>query len=429
VEFRPEWSPDERELIVEQLLDRIEFVPTSAHDWMLMQAGEPTQVCTTPEETGIPRLRALISGMADEQIATTRSEFVRRITDLDGSIYDALHRSEEMVGADVTAILKVIEESGEQIKGVQDGYVQRVEDLRESVLERFQGIRESIADRIENAALRMQNESKKRVMEQSDGIYWSTIRAAANREGTFRSSTGRYVNFRDWIAGEFTRQVPLAWSDRADSHLKARIETSQAALLALMTEFADEVRRIVYAQSDAPATRRLIEGQLKAALRKAEVEIERAGEKVTQLRASTAAQMQTRIDDAVGERVQAVAIAIASDFGTGFLARAKEYLLKETEKVAAEAADRCNAIADKALHDIEKEIARFCEVAKREVQQLSASLPQVLRDAVEQARLSTPQEQIARFKRARTARPQLKALCIPPALPDAGAAEFEAASV
>lgn len=408
VEFRPEWEQEQRTGFVDRLLSRIEFVPTSARDWSLLAAGEAAQVCETPDQTGIPRLRGLIGGMAEEQIGATRAEFIRRITQLDESVYDALLRSETMVGADIEQILRVLDESRDEIKEVQNGYVQEMENLREAVLERFQGIRESIADRIENAALRMQNEGKKRVWEQSDGIHFSTIRAAARWGGSFTSpSTGRTVQFRDWIAGELTRQVPLAWSDRADTVLKERIEKSQAELLKLMAGFAAEVRRIVYAQNDSPPVRRLLEGQLNAALRKAEVEVERAGEKVTQLRANTAVEMQSRIDEAVGQRVQAVAQTIATSFGTGFLSRAKGYLIQETEKVATEAAKRCNKIADEALTDIEKAVAKFCNVAKKEVEQLSASLPEVLRDAVEQAKLSTPHEQLARLQRAKQARPEL----------------------
>lgn len=404
-EFRPEWEPDERAEFVERILNRVDFVPTSANDWTLMQAGEPTTVCTEPEQTGIPALRGLIAGMADEQIGATRREFVRRMEQLDEGVYDALLRSEEMVGADIEAVLKVLEQSRDQIKEVQDGYVQMVENLRESVLERFQLIRESLVPQIQLAAERMKTEGTKRVRSESDGIYWSTIRAAANRGGTFRSSTGRYVNFRDWIAGELTRQVPLAWSDRADGQLSSRIEQAQSGLLEIMAKFAADVRRVVYEHSDAPPLRRLVEGQLKAALRKAEVEVERAGEKVTQLRSLTSVQMQSRIDEAVGESVDSVAATIADTFGTGFLTRAKTFLLEETEKVADEAAKRCQTIADKALADIEKAVNRFCEVAEREVQQLSGSLPDVLRDAIEQSRLSAPHEQIARFKRAQASRP------------------------
>ena len=408
IEFRPEWSAEERNAFAARVLDRISFVAASAPDWIALDAGEQSLVCASPEDTKVPELRELISGMADEQIAATRTEFVHRITELNDVVYDALARSEQMVGADIEAILRVLEKSADEVKEVQDGYVQQVEDLRYTVLERFQGIRESLGVRIDNAALRMEREAQKRVREQSDGIHFSTIRAAANRGGTFRSSTGRYVNFRDWIAGELTRQVPLAWSDQADTELRKRIEDAQLKLLEVMENFAGDVRKIVYQHSDAPALRRTIESQLTATLRKAEVEVERAGEKVTQLRDSTSTHMQSRIDEAVGESVDAVAERIAMSFGTGFLSRARNFLLQETENLANEAASRCKELADQALNDIEQAVNGFCKIAEREVQQLSSSLPEVLRDAFEQSKLSTPQEQIVRFQHARELRPQIR---------------------
>lgn len=175
-------SRDAREDHVARIMQGLDIIPSSALDWKRFSRTRPPKVCASIDETGIPALRSRIAGLADAQVASTLQHLSKRLEELDAAAFDAIERSESMVGVDIEDILRAVQRSQHEMGEIQDRYTAQVDHLRVSVLERFQQIRERLSLSIENAALKLVRLAQPRVIQHLDGLHWASLRATVVHE-------------------------------------------------------------------------------------------------------------------------------------------------------------------------------------------------------------------------------------------------------
>lgn len=406
-EFLPDLSEDERNGRVQQILSRVDVVPTSAKDWVRCKRARAMQVCRLAEETGLPKLRGLINALAEHQIATTVGALEQRIKALRESVLTSLERSENALGADIKGILIAIERSHQSMQAVQDRHVQIVEDLRLSVLDRFQQVRETLVDKIQNAALKMGEIGRQQVQTHLGDLHWASLRATVNHQGFWITRHGRQVNLRDAMGGEMTRLVPQAWSRIADERIRKLIDEAHHRILATLTEFTAGIRKIVDAEVavDDNLSRQTVSHLFEASFDRAEGKIEQGVERVTDLLGQTSQNMQQRVDEAVDDSIDGVCKGCAEDSGIGWRSRSVARIVDGTSEVSAQAEKRCIAIAEEVFERLEKSVESFCRSAMMEMAKMGENIPSVLKDAVERSRLTTPHAQRAALETARARTP------------------------
>jgi hypothetical protein len=404
-QFLPELPASDRAERVERIMASVVAVPTSAKDWVRFCRKKKPRVSRSPEDTGVPELQRRINQLADAQVATTVGALERRIEALKESVLNAIDRSESLLGADITGIVAALERSQSKMKEVQDCHVQVVDDLRLAVLDRFRQIRETLSDKIANAALKMAQIGQKQVHEHLADLHWASLRATVNHGGFWTTRNGRLVNLRDALGGEITRLVPQAWSRVAEHRIGKQIEDARTKALGTLKEFAGSIGAVVEEDVADELSRQSVGQLFEAGLGRAEVKLERAAKKVTDLLGNTSKDMQERVDEAVDLSVASVCADCSLDSGMGWKWRSVTRIVDGTDRVAKQAEERCTKIADDAFDALESALQSYCDTTIREMAKMGENIPVVLKNAVERSKLQQPQAQRAALDAARTSVP------------------------
>lgn len=394
-------SPQEREAQLNRILERTLVAPTSSRDWKRISRGKSGKYCDSPASTGVPFLRSVLEGLADEQSEATRRVFAQQIAELELAALSAVERSETLLEADIEGILQALSGSQEEMMEVQDRYAQQVEDLRVSILERFRGIRENIGLRIRDAALTMRDRSQQRVrhhLSDPTSLHWMSLKATVRSGGTWYTNSGRVVNLRDAIGGEITALVPQAWQTVADEKLAAQTERAERELLEGLRAFCDQIRDSFFAACDNEMSRRAVSDLLQASQKRAHSEIRDRAHRVQALRENTAKDMQSRIDNAVDESIASICEDCMEDSGRGWNMRSRARIEDGTREVAKKAETRSLKVAEQALAEIETAIVDFCAASEAQMREVATSLPGMLQNAYRLSRLAHPEEMRSRLR-------------------------------
>jgi len=387
----------ERAAQVDRIMGAVQVVPTNSSDWRRLAKGKKGVYVGEQLQTGIPLLRKAIAELAEAQNATTRAFLTQRINECDTSVLDAIQSSEQMLGADIAAILKAVEDSRAQMEEIQDRYAQVIDALRVKVLDRFQLLREKLEVSIETASNKMARLGRERVADHLQGLHWMSLRATVRNDGRWTTNGGRGVNLRDNMGGEITRLVPQAFAKLTEERLGTDIETTRTALIEQLKKFTDEIRGVVDKHSNDDLTRRHVSKMFATALKKAEREINEQASLLIKQRDETTKDMQGRIDKAVDRTVAEICGECQNDHGVGWKNRSMSKISDGTARAAELARKRAMEVADGALKDIEDAVKEFCAAAVRETEELASDLPTVLNEAVERVRITGPQQQRARL--------------------------------
>ncbi|MGA3038958.1 MAG: dynamin family protein [Vulcanimicrobiaceae bacterium] len=409
-QFLPNLDEHERAMRVDQLMQAVEIIPTSAKDWTRHTKKRKMRWCRNPEDTGLPELKLRINALADSQIQTTIEALGRRLVELSESVLSAIERSENALGANIDAILSAIENSHASMKEAQDHQVQIVENLRLNVLDRFQQIRERVTDKIENAASRMREVGRKQVQTHLDGLHWASLRATVRNEGSwFVVSRQKSVNLRDAMGGEVVRLVPQAWVQIADERLRTEIESARKQVLITLSEFTEQLQGLIQSDLVDPISQRTAEQLFESSKQSAQMAIDESSRNCTELLGKTSKELQEQVNSAVVASLKGVCDDCTGDYGVGWKNRSVARIINGTEEVARDAEQRCVEIADEAFESLKQSVLAFCDTARAEMVKMGERIPVILRDAMRRERLATPEELRKRLCAARVASPSAPA--------------------
>jgi hypothetical protein len=191
-----------------------------------------------------------------------------------------------------------------------------------------------------------------------------------------------------------------------DERIRKLIDDAKCRILATLTEFTAEIRKIVDAEVADDMSRRTVSRLFEASLDRAESKTEQSVKKVTDLLGQTSQSMQQRVDEAVDESLSGVCRGCSEDSGIGWRSRSVARIVEGTSEVAAQAEERCIDIAEEVFERLEKSVESFCKNAMTEMAKMGENIPSVLKDAVERSRLTTPQAQRAVLETARASTPE-----------------------
>jgi hypothetical protein len=110
--------PSDREPQVARIMANVRTIATSAPDWQRFRKNRTAKVCVTSDETGVPCLRSVIFDMAEAQANTTCQLLRRRVEEAREGALSAIQRSEELLGADINAVLSAVENSRQKMEAI-----------------------------------------------------------------------------------------------------------------------------------------------------------------------------------------------------------------------------------------------------------------------------------------------------------------------